>query len=118
MMNIRYQVGSGEKILFWHDVWVGDRPLAAQFSDLYNCALVKEVKVQDYIGGFNQRGQVVWSTIFRRNLRENVENQLLCPFTLLNGVFILEGVCDARIWTVSKEGSFLVSFFFFFFAAL
>lgn len=35
--NIRFQVGSGNTIFFWHDVWVGNRPLAVQFPDLYRC---------------------------------------------------------------------------------
>lgn len=25
--SIRYHVGSGEKIFFWLDTWIGDRPL-------------------------------------------------------------------------------------------
>lgn len=27
-LNIRFRVGSGEKILFWLNTWVGDKPLA------------------------------------------------------------------------------------------
>ena len=37
MKHITYKVESGENISFWHDRWVGDRPLATQFLDLYRC---------------------------------------------------------------------------------
>lgn len=30
MENIKYQVGSGERILFWKDRWVGDSPLGSE----------------------------------------------------------------------------------------
>ena len=38
MQNIRYQVGTGRKVLFWQDTWVGEDPLASKFPELYNCA--------------------------------------------------------------------------------
>ena len=45
MENIKYQARSGERILFWKDKSVRDRTLAAQFPDLFNCAMDKEAKV-------------------------------------------------------------------------
>ena len=50
MKNIRYQVGSGEKIQFWLYVWVGNTPLAnlspdlfqRVFLELFRCVLDKE----------------------------------------------------------------------------
>lgn len=47
--SIRYRVGSGLKILFWHDKWVGDRPLVDWFPDLFKCARDPEAKVGDYM---------------------------------------------------------------------
>ena len=46
MDNIKYQSGTGERILFWKDQWVGDRTLAVQFPDLFNCAMNKDAKVK------------------------------------------------------------------------
>ena len=61
MVNIKYQIGSGERILFWKDRWVGDRPLAAQVLDLFNCAVDKEAKAKAYMTSVV--GQVIWCPI-------------------------------------------------------
>ena len=49
MENIKYQVGSGERILFWRDRWASDMTVGAQFPDLFNCAMDKEAKVNSYM---------------------------------------------------------------------
>ena len=69
MDNIKYHTGSGERVLFWKDRWVGDRTLAAQFPYLFNCTVYKEAKVKDYLS--IAVGQVVWSLMLRRHLKEN-----------------------------------------------
>ena len=58
MENIKYYIGSGESVLFWKDQGVGGRTLAAQFPDLFNCAVHREAKVKDYLsiaGGWPQK---------------------------------------------------------------
>jgi hypothetical protein len=39
---VRYKVGDGSKIRFWHDLWYGDRPLKAFFPELFSIAHCKE----------------------------------------------------------------------------
>ena len=34
MEHIRYRVGLGERVLFWHDEWVGDWPLPLQLPEI------------------------------------------------------------------------------------
>ena len=110
MVNIKYQVGSGERILFWKDRWVGDSTLGAQFPNLFNCAMDKEAKVKSYMS--RAGGQVVWSPTLRRNLKDLEESKFISLLNLLNGMFILDRGEDARVWTASKDGSFSVSSFF------
>lgn len=36
--HIKFKVGNGERVLFWHDVWAADTLLAVCFPDLFSCA--------------------------------------------------------------------------------
>lgn len=49
MANINFRMGSGQKIYFWHSVWVGNTPLAMQFSNLFSCAKNREAKASEYM---------------------------------------------------------------------
>eukprot|EP00268_Persea_americana_P041154 TRINITY_DN40_c1_g1_i12.p1 TRINITY_DN40_c1_g1~~TRINITY_DN40_c1_g1_i12.p1 ORF type:complete len:212 (+),score=26.43 TRINITY_DN40_c1_g1_i12:1343-1978(+) len=110
MENIRYQTGSGERILFWKDRWVGKRALCVQFPDLFRCAQDKEATVSSYMSITGD--QRVWCPIFRRNLKDNEESQFFNLLNSLNSVTIQDSRIDDRVWTTSKNGSFLVSSFF------
>jgi len=57
-------------------------------------------------------GQLVWSPILRRNLKEREVDQLISLLNLLKGVHIRDRGEDARMWSASKDGLFLVSSFF------
>ena len=71
------QSGKGDKISFWKDLWVGDRPLESIFPELFNCASNQEAKVIDYM---ERRGDcIIWGSIFRKNLNEwRNFNSVLC----------------------------------------
>ena len=80
--NLKHQVGSREKVRFWLDNWVGGHPLAAQFPDLVNCAVDKEATVFSYLERLGLGRHLIWSPIFRRNLKENEESQVLLLLNL------------------------------------
>lgn len=71
--SIRFRIGNGRKIFFWHDVWVGDSPLPTQFPELFRCARDPLAKVRGYIE--KNSNQVFWGPIFRRNLLDAEESQ-------------------------------------------
>lgn len=73
--SIKYHVGSGQDIFFWHDLWVGDTPLSLHFPDLYRCARNQQAKVMDYMERDVDR--TLWGPIFRRNLLESEEGSLM-----------------------------------------
>ena len=108
--NLKYRVGSGEKVMFWLDNWVGDRPLVVQFPNLVNCALDKEATVSSYLERIGIGSHLIWYPIFRRNLKENEESQMLL-LNLLSVVYNPGGQ-DERIWTPSHGNSFSVFSFF------
>lgn len=106
MGNIQYQIGLGEKIFIWHDDWAVDHLLATQFPDLFNCVVVKDAKVQDYLQIIGE--QKVWSPILRINLKEHEDDQLISLLKLLIEVYIVDGEEDERRWNASKNGSLSV----------
>ena len=86
-------------------------PLAKQYPDPFNCVLEKEANVKSWFGeGTNN--DVIWSPIFRRNLRDIEEMQFVSLLNLLANVLISEEGEDNRIWIASKDCSFSVSSFY------
>lgn len=83
---------------------VGGNPLASEFPDLLSYARDKEAKIQDYFEHFIN--QIVWCPIFRRNLVEQEESQLLRLLRSLNSTFIKGEGEDLRLWKPSKDGRF------------
>jgi hypothetical protein len=54
--NVRFEVGLGSKILFWHDTWCGNQLLKHAYPSLYRIARYKEAWVKD---NFSWRNGVV-----------------------------------------------------------
>lgn len=82
---INYTVGSGEKILFWLDTWLGDRPLAAWYPNLFSCDRDWKVKVSSYMV---KNGDIVhWGPFFRMSLQESQENHLFHLLNIIRRVF-------------------------------
>lgn len=73
--SIKSQVSSRGSISFWHDTWVGERPFAAQFPELYSCTRDRQTKVNDYME--RTPLQILWGPIFIRNLQESDESEFL-----------------------------------------
>eukprot|EP00268_Persea_americana_P058902 TRINITY_DN7173_c0_g1_i2.p1 TRINITY_DN7173_c0_g1~~TRINITY_DN7173_c0_g1_i2.p1 ORF type:complete len:258 (-),score=28.56 TRINITY_DN7173_c0_g1_i2:2111-2884(-) len=112
IQNIKYQVRSAEKIIFWKDTWLGDCPLAKKFPELFNCALVKEAKVKNCFERHTNKEEVIWCQIFRRNLKDVEARQFISLLNLVSDVIITEQGEDIRIWKASKDGSFSISSFY------
>jgi hypothetical protein len=51
---IRFKVGDGTQIRFWHDVWCGDQPLKESFPVLFHIARKKEAWVSDHMQIMNE----------------------------------------------------------------
>ena len=46
---MRFEVGDGCRVLFWHDVWCGELPLNILFPALFSIACTKEAWVGEKI---------------------------------------------------------------------
>lgn len=44
MANMKFSLGWGEKIRFWHDLWIGNTPLVVQFPNIFNCVKNRKAK--------------------------------------------------------------------------
>jgi hypothetical protein len=62
--HVRYEIGNGSKILFWHDVWCGEIPLKTLFSELFLIARGKDAWVEENMQ--RENGTILWNILFSR----------------------------------------------------
>jgi hypothetical protein len=61
---VRYGVGDGPKVNFWHDVWCGVQPLKMSYLDLFSITRYKDAWGADHMQFLN--GSTQWNIIFTR----------------------------------------------------
>jgi hypothetical protein len=47
--HVRYDIGDGTKVLFWHDVWCGESLLKLVHLALFNTTCNKDAWVKEYM---------------------------------------------------------------------
>lgn len=61
-----FEVGDGNQVKFWEDVWCGERSLKMEFPDVFALAVDPHARVA---ADFSiQGGEIVWSPVLRCNL--------------------------------------------------
>jgi len=60
--HVRYEVGDGSKVLFWHDVWCVELPLKTLFPELFLIACGKDAWVEENMQ--RQNGTILWNILF------------------------------------------------------
>jgi exonuclease III len=108
--NVRFEVGLGSKILFWHDTWCGNQPLKHAYPSLYRIARYKEAWVNDNFGWRN--GVVEWNVIFIRSIQDWEMDMISTFFEMLYSCKISQGNADRLYWSPSKKGVFEVKSFY------
>lgn len=108
--NIKIHLGEGRKLLFKKDNWAGDSSLAVQFPNLFTCANDQSANAYDYM--MMEGNNILWGPIFRRDLNEREESDLLSLLGILNNFSILGEGMDERVWIPSMDGNFSVASFF------
>ena len=71
---MNFEVNNGSRVLFWYDVWCGDRPFNDQFSDLYRMACFKDAIVQQLVSWNEDHNH--WNIIFSRSPNDWEENNV------------------------------------------
>jgi len=65
---VQFEVKDGSRVLFWNDVWCGDRPLRTLFLDLFRITGLKYAAVQEVV---SWNGDIShWNLTFVRNLND------------------------------------------------
>jgi exonuclease III len=107
---VRFEVGMGSKIGFWHDTWCGSQPLKQTFPSLFRIARYKEAWVKDNFVWRN--GVVEWNVLFVRDIQD-WEMEVISPFfEVLYSCKISQGNVDRIRWSSSKKGLFEVKSFY------
>ena len=103
---VRFQVGNGSRVLFWQDVWCGERPLKSQFPNLYRIAHLKEATVNQM---FSRNGKHIhWDLSFVRRLNDWEEESVCNLLALLAAREVNAQVNDKLVWPLDPNGSFKI----------
>lgn len=93
------EIISGNQTRFWKDCWLGDCPLEISFHKLYLIASQPDIKVSKaFVDG-------QWCITFRRQLNENLQQDLNGLLALLTEVSLTEGV-DRTHWALERSGKY------------
>ncbi|GFZ09197.1 hypothetical protein Acr_20g0010050 [Actinidia rufa] len=82
--QVSYQLGNGNKIIFWHDEWCGYMPLRDRFPELFAMATHQDVVMADCWSPSSVGG--CWAPLFRREAQDWELEMLVDFFRLLQGV--------------------------------
>ena len=89
---------------------MGDSLLSLQFLDLYRYARNLQANMMDTWK--RDADRTLWGPIFRRNMLESEEGNLINLLDKLGRVFIPEEGKESRVWVAIVDGVFSVSSFF------
>jgi hypothetical protein len=96
-----FQIGNGESVRFWEDVWLGDTSLSQQYPSLYNIVQRKQVLVADVLA------QTPLNIAFRRVLAGNKWTQWLHLCQRLMMIHLNDSP-DKFVWKLNDTGVYSV----------
>ena len=106
---MHFEVKDGSRVLFWHDVWCGDRSLKTQFPNLFRMARHKNAMVHDMI--FWNGDVYHWNLTFVRSLNDWEEGSIYSLLALLASKEVLPQGNDVIVWALDLKGSFSLKSF-------
>ncbi|XP_071694571.1 uncharacterized protein [Rutidosis leptorrhynchoides] len=99
---IKIQVGSGEFVRFWHDIWTGSRSLASRFNRLFHLDVYKD----DMVAA--KRMNNGWNWVWSREQIGSRNFELLDMMRQEIEQIQFHDREDTWIWGLSPEGTFSV----------
>jgi hypothetical protein len=103
---VRFVVGDGSHISFWHDWWCGERSLKHCYPVLYSIVRNKATMVVDNLAV--QNGNIHWNVLFTRQFQDWEMEMVLSFFERLYSTSIRQGEGDKLVWNLSTRGFFEV----------
>jgi len=84
---VHFEVKDSSRVLIWHDVWCGDRPLKTQFPNLFRMTHLKNATVHEVV---SWNGDIChWNLTFVRSLNDWEEDSIGSLLALLANKEIL-----------------------------
>ena len=105
--QVGWKIGSGEKVRFWEDVWVGCSNLKSLFPRLFSLSLIQGQKVEE-VGVWDDI-EWRWTLSWRRSRFEwesLLVNELVSHISRAN---VRKDVEDTLVWKSDESGVFSVS---------
>ncbi|KAL9664765.1 hypothetical protein QQ045_020172 [Rhodiola kirilowii] len=102
--GLKLKLGNGQMTSFWHDVWLGDKSIKAQYPKLFLLAMDNKASVQQmgcWIGGVwhwelkFRRILYQWEEVNRRELEESLKH-----------IQLKDREDDRIVWSFSADGNF------------
>ncbi|XP_058082474.1 uncharacterized protein LOC131230587 [Magnolia sinica] len=106
LKGIRFNIGKGDNILFWEDVWMGDQALKHAFTDIYHLAPNRLISIADNY--YLQGNDIVWNLSIRRNLRDREIEEYAAVLSCISTGKPDQTGMDRSVWKPNKSGSFSV----------
>ncbi|GLT87533.1 hypothetical protein SLE2022_056120 [Rubroshorea leprosula] len=100
------KIDEGKDMLFWHEKWVGDKPLKEKFNRLFSLSREKDACIAD-MGQWNN-GEWMWTWRWTRNLFVWEINLLQELCSMLEGIKLTQGEDDNWIWKHNSKGRYTV----------
>jgi len=108
---LRFEVGDGSHIHFWHDLWCGDKPLKLCYPALYSIARSPDAWVVDNLSVV--KGVVHWNVLFTRYAQDWEVEMVMSFYEQLYSTRVRHGEVERVVWNLSKRRNFEVITFFF-----
>ncbi|XP_020253791.1 uncharacterized protein LOC109830842 [Asparagus officinalis] len=107
--HIIWTIGSGERIRFWEDKWIGHNSLSSLFPSLYQLALSSNVNVRSQ--GFFRDNAWHWSLLLRRCIPHMSRTDKSNLLNLI-GSYQISTHSDIPIWSLTTNGMYSVKSFY------
>ena len=105
--HTRLVVGNKEKTRFWEDLWLGDQPFCAQYTNLYRVILSRNLTISMVLGS----SPPTLNLNFRCNLTYSEIERFQGLLLFLGSVNLSPSIADSRGWYLSSTGLFTVNSF-------
>lgn len=100
-LGAKYRLGSGTKILFWKDWWIGESPLCTRFPRLFDISSNHDILIAQAYSGDS------WRLSFRRTFGQEELDQWTCLLQEIES--LTPSVEDDQVsWALEPSGSFSV----------
>ena len=100
----KLMVGNGQKVRFWEDVWLQDRPFSLTFPRLYRLSRFCNTTIASLASP--NTFPVSWDFGFRRSLNDEEVGELSVLLVLLERVNLNSARADTRSWNLETSGFF------------